>query len=121
MEYVQAAEKRGIQVMIAGAGGAAHLGGVIASWTRLPVIGVPLISSDLSGIDALYSTVQMPPGVPIATVSIGKWGAKNAAMLALRILALKDSRIQQRLNDFHVEMSAKIAQFGIIHKESFEE
>ena len=87
-EYVTTARERGIEVIIAAAGGAAALPGVCKSYTPLPVIGVPLASSELKGIDALYSIVQMPPGVPVATVAIGAWGARNAATLAAEILAL---------------------------------
>ena len=87
-EYVTTARERGIEVIIAAAGGAAALPGVCKSYTPLPVIGVPLASSELKGIDALYSIVQMPPGVPVATVAIGAWGARNAAPLAAEILAL---------------------------------
>ena len=89
--YVKALEKRGIRVVIAGAGWAAHLAGFIASYTSLPVIGVPISSSPLKGLDALFSTVQMPPGVPVATVAVDC--AQNAAWLAIRILALQDSQL----------------------------
>ncbi len=90
-EYVTALEERGVQVVIAGAGWAAHLAGFIASYTLLPVIGVPISSSPLKGLDALFSTVQMPPGVPVATVAVDC--AQNAACLAIRILALQDSSL----------------------------
>jgi len=93
-EYAQSGRERGIEVIIAAAGGAAHLPGVVASWTTLPVIGVPLATSELKGIDSLYSVVQMPPGVPVATVSVGSWGAVNAALLAAAILALKYDKIR---------------------------
>ncbi|MFC2122564.1 5-(carboxyamino)imidazole ribonucleotide mutase [Bacteroidota bacterium] len=89
------ARSRGIEVIIAAAGAAAHLPGVLASWTTLPVIGVPLASSELKGIDALYSIVQMPAGIPVATVAIGAAGAKNAAHLAAEILGLKYDTIRQ--------------------------
>jgi 5-(carboxyamino)imidazole ribonucleotide mutase len=92
-QYGQAARSRGIEVIIAAAGGAAHLPGVLASWTTLPVIGVPLASSELEGIDALYSIVQMPAGIPVATVAIGTAGARNAAYLAAGILSLKHDEI----------------------------
>ena len=92
-EYGQNAQKRGIEVIIAGAGMAAHLPGVLASWTTIPVIGVPLPSSDLKGVDALLSIVQMPVGVPVASVGIG--GAKNAAYLAAEILGLKHDKIRK--------------------------
>ena len=88
-QYGQTARSRGIEVIIAAAGGAAHLPGVLASWTTLPVIGVPIASSDLKGVDALYAIVQMPAGIPVATVAIGGAGARNAAYLAAEILGLK--------------------------------
>jgi phosphoribosylaminoimidazole carboxylase PurE protein len=99
-EFVKTAESRGIAVIIAAAGMAAHLAGAVASRTTLPVIGVPLDSSPLGGLDALYSTVQMPAGIPVATVAIGGAGAKNAAVLAAEILALHDSVLKQRLAEF---------------------
>jgi len=92
-EYGQAARSRGIEVIIAAAGGAAHLPGVLASWTTLPVIGVPLASSALEGIDALYSIVQMPAGIPVACVAVGTAGARNAVYLAAEILGLKYDKI----------------------------
>ncbi len=94
-QYGLAAQSRGIEVIIAAAGGAAHLPGVLASWTSLPVIGVPLASSELKGADALYSIVQMPAGIPVACVAIGTAGAKNAAYLAAEILSLKYTNIQK--------------------------
>ncbi|MBM3132948.1 MAG: 5-(carboxyamino)imidazole ribonucleotide mutase [Chloroflexi bacterium] len=93
-EYAQTARERGIEVIIAGAGMAAHLPGVLASWTTLPVIGVPLAAGDLKGIDALLSIVQMPPGIPVACVAIGSAGAKNAAFLAAQILGIKHREIR---------------------------
>jgi len=93
-QFGMEAQKRGVEVIIAAAGGAAHLPGVIASWTILPVIGVPLATSDLKGIDALYSIVQMPAGIPVATVAVGKAGAKNAAYLAAEILGIKYAEIR---------------------------
>ena len=98
--YVREAEKNGFELVIAGAGMAAHLPGVIASHTTLPVIGVPLEGSSLNGQDALYSIVQMPAGIPVATVAIGKAGAKNAAVLAAEILSLKYPELSQKLLDF---------------------
>ena len=92
-DYSEKAASRGIKVLIAGAGLAAHLAGAVAANTKLPVIGVPLNAGTLGGLDALLSTVQMPPGVPVATVAIGKYGAKNAAWLAARIIALSDADI----------------------------
>lgn len=97
-EYARSARERGIEVLIAGAGMAAHLAGVIASHTTLPVIGVPLASGAIGGVDALYSTVQMPPGIPVATVAVD--GAKNAAYLACSILSIKHPEIAERLEDF---------------------
>ncbi len=95
--YASKAEQRGLRVLIAGAGGAAHLAGVVTSHTLLPVIGVPIDSGPLNGLDALLSTVQMPGGLPVATVSIGKAGAKNAAILAAEILATVDEELKARL------------------------
>jgi 5-(carboxyamino)imidazole ribonucleotide mutase len=94
-EYAEAARGRGIEVIIAGAGMAAHLPGVLASWTGLPVIGVPMASGELKGVDALYSIVQMPAGIPVACMGIGSAGAKNAAYLAAEILGLKHDKIKQ--------------------------
>jgi 5-(carboxyamino)imidazole ribonucleotide mutase len=98
--FAKSAEKHGIGLIIAAAGMAAHLPGVVAAHTTLPVIGVPLSSSDLRGIDALYSIVQMPAGIPVATVAIGGAGAKNAAVLAAEIFAMSDTRIRKKLQDF---------------------
>ena len=95
--YAQKAEKRGIKVIIAGAGGAAHLPGMVASETTLPVIGVPVQSRALQGLDSLLSIVQMPGGIPVATMSIGNAGAKNAGIMAARILALSDEDLRSRL------------------------
>ena len=108
-EFARGAREAGFSVVIAAAGGAAHLAGVIASLTTLPVIGVPLASSVLGGADALHSTVQMPPGVPVATVSVGSWGATNAAVLAAEILALGDGELRGRLDAYRVDMVAKVA------------
>jgi len=94
-QYGLAARSQGIEVIIAAAGGAAHLPGVLASWTTLPVIGVPLAASELKGIDALYSIVQMPAGIPVASMAIGTAGAKNAAYLAAEILGLKYDKIRE--------------------------
>ena len=106
-EYAESAASRGINVMIAGAGWAAHLAGVVAAHTRLPVIGVPIDSSPLQGMDSLLSTVQMPPGIPVATVSIGKGGATNAAVLAAEILALKFPDIAERLKAYREGLTRK--------------
>jgi len=97
--YAREARRRGLRVLIAGAGMAAHLPGVLASLTPLPVIGVPLCGSALEGLDALYSMVQMPAGVPVATLAVGKAGAKNAAILAAQILALSDPALARRIDD----------------------
>lgn len=107
-EIANGAKESGVGVIIAGAGYAAHLAGVIASTTTLPVIGVPIASSDLNGIDSLLSTVQMPPGVPVATVGIGSAGAKNAALLAAEILALSDDEIAKKLDEYRKEMREKV-------------
>jgi len=113
-EFAQNAANNGIKVIIAAAGMAAHLAGALAAKTTLPVIGVPLISnSGLQGIDAFLSTVQMPPGVPVATVAIGKAGAKNAAILAAQILALSDENLAQKLQDFK-----KLQEQKVIEKDS---
>ena len=105
-EWAHGAKARGIEVIIAGAGGAAHLAGAMAAHSRLPVLGVPLASSPLLGFDALLATVQMPPGVPVGTLGVGPWGARNAAHLALRILALHDAELARALE----ERAAKAAQ-----------
>ena len=104
-EFGVSAQEQGFEVIIAGAGYAAHLPGVIASWTTLPVIGVPLASSDLNGTDSLYAIVQMPAGIPVATVTIGKSGAKNAAYLAAEILALKYPEIARQLKIYRQELA----------------
>ncbi len=107
-EFSRKAEERGIKVIIAGAGWAAHLAGAIASNTLLPVIGVPIDSSPLNGLDALLSTVQMPSGVPVATVAIGKGGAKNAALLAIEILALEDKELKKKLMDYREKVKREV-------------
>jgi len=104
--FAKSARDRGLEVIIAAAGGAAHLPGVVKAHTALPVIGVPVASSDLGGVDALYSIVQMPPGVPVATVSVGSWGARNAAVLAAAILALGHEDIRKAYDDYRAEMAA---------------
>ncbi len=105
-EYALNAEERGIEVIIAGAGMAAHLPGVLASYTCLPVIGVPLQGSALGGVDALYSIVQMPPGVPVATVAIN--GARNAALLAVQILSLKDARLRKKFREYKEKLTVSV-------------
>jgi len=104
-EFGQAPEERGIEVIIAAAGGAAHLPGVLASWTTIPVIGVPVPSGELKGMDALYSIVQMPSGVPVAAVAIGTSGAKNAAFLAAEILGLKYSQIRSAYDKYRQQLA----------------
>ena len=102
------AEKKGIGVIIAGAGSAAHLAGVIAAHTTLPVIGVPIASSPLKGIDALFSTVQMPPGIPVATMAIGEAGAKNAAIFAAQILKAKNPALARKLRAYKIKMAKEV-------------
>ena len=109
VSYAKTARDRGLKIIIAGAGMAAHLAGVLAAHTTLPVIGVPLDASSLNGLDALLSTVQMPPGIPVATMGIGKAGAKNAAVLAVRILAIGDPALQQKLELHAQEMAEQVA------------
>lgn len=103
-QFAQSARERGVEVIIAAAGGAAHLPGVLASWTTLPVIGVPLASSELKGVDALYSIVQMPAGIPVASVAIGTPGAKNAAYLAAEILSLKYDKIREACENYRSKL-----------------
>ncbi len=99
MEWATTARERGLKVVIAAAGGAAHLPGVVAAWTDLPVIGVPVPTPHPQGVDSLYSIVQMPAGIPVATVAIGEAGAKNAAWLAARIIGVTDAEIERRHHD----------------------
>jgi 5-(carboxyamino)imidazole ribonucleotide mutase len=107
-EYATTAESRGLELIIAGAGGAAHLPGMVASYTALPVIGVPVQSKALNGLDSLLSMVQMPGGVPVATVAIGKAGARNAAILAVSILAGSRPELRQRLKAFREEQTRSV-------------
>ena len=113
-EYAETAESRGIRLIIAGAGGAAHLPGMIASQTALPVIGVPVQSRALSGLDSLLSIVQMPGGVPVATMAIGEAGAKNAGLFAARVLALHDETLKTRLKDFITAQQEKVMEDNIL-------
>ena len=106
-QYGLEARTQGIEVIIAAAGGAAHLPGVLASWTTLPVIGVPLATSGLGGIDALYSIVQMPAGIPVATVAVGTAGAKNAAYLAAEILGLKHDEIRKAYEEYRSHLQGE--------------
>lgn len=107
-EYAATAESRGLKVIIAGAGGAAHLPGMVASQTALPVLGVPVQSKALNGLDSLLSIVQMPGGIPVGTLAIGKAGAKNAGLLAVRILAISDSALNSKLHAFAREQTESV-------------
>ena len=106
--WASTAPERGIKVIIAGAGHAAHLAGAMAAHTSLPIIGVPIDSSCLQGMDALLATVQMPPGIPVATMAIGKSGARNAGILAVQILALSDDGLAEKLQEYKQNMAAKV-------------
>jgi 5-(carboxyamino)imidazole ribonucleotide mutase len=108
VQYAQEADSRGLKILIAGAGGAAHLPGMIASLTPLPVLGVPVQSRALSGLDSLLSIAQMPGGVPVGTLAIGESGAKNAALLAVRILAVEDALLRDKLNQFIANQTKKV-------------
>ena len=108
LDYAKKSLENGIKVIIAGAGGAAHLPGMMASHTTIPVIGVPIESTSLNGIDSLLSIVQMPKGIPVATVSIGKTGAKNAAILAAEILSLQDEKIREKLSSWKISMTDNV-------------
>ncbi len=106
VEYAKSAEGRGLKVIVAGAGGAAHLPGMVASLTPLPVIGVPVESKAMKGVDSLYSIVQMPGGIPVATVAIG--GAKNAGLLAVRMLGMSDDRLRAKMRDYQEELRTMV-------------
>lgn len=108
VEYALSAEERGLQVLIAGAGGAAHLPGMVAANTLLPVLGVPVETQALKGMDSLLSIVQMPGGIPVGTLAIGKAGAQNAALLAIAILATRDLELREKLRLFREEQAAKV-------------
>ena len=108
LDYAKKSLENGVKVIIAGAGGAAHLPGMMASHSQIPVIGVPIESTSLNGIDSLLSIVQMPKGIPVATVSIGKTGAKNAAILAAEILSLQDEEISKKLSSWKNSMTNKV-------------
>ena len=103
-EYALAARDRGIEVLIAAAGGSAALGGVLASWTTLPVIGIPLASSELKGMDSLLATAQMPPGIPVACMAVGSWGARNAAYFAAEILGLRHEKIREAYEAYRQQL-----------------
>ena len=107
MEWASSARERGLKVVIAAAGGAAHLPGVVAAWTDLPVIGVPVPTQHLGGVDSLYSIVQMPAGIPVATMAIGEAGAKNAAWLAARILGVNDSSVAANHREKRAALAAR--------------
>ena len=107
-QYAESAQERGLQVIIAAAGGAAHLAGVVAAHTTLPVIGLPVPTADLGGLDSLLSTVQMPGDVPVATMAVGMGGPRNAGLFAVQIMALSDEDLQQKMKDFKVNLVDKI-------------
>jgi len=107
-EYATTAEERGVEVIIAGAGGAAHLAGVVASWTSLPIIGVPMQTQVSGGLDSLLSIVQMPSGVPVATVAVGKAGAKNAGILTAQILGVKFPEIRKKVKAYKEEIAQEV-------------
>jgi len=109
-EYAKTARKRGLEVIIAGAGGAAHLPGMVASLTTLPVVGVPVPTKHLGGLDSLYSIVQMPAGIPVATVAVGN--AKNAALLAVRILSIKYPKYAKKLEEYRKELQKKVEEMN---------
>lgn len=109
IDYSRTAEERGLKVIIAAAGGAAHLGGVLAAGTVLPVIGIPVAGGALNGLDALYATVQMPSGVPVATVAVGSAGPTNAALLAIQILGTADASLREKFHAHKKEIAAKVA------------
>lgn len=108
VEYAKNAKSNGIEIIIAGAGGAAHLPGMVASLTNVPVIGVPIQSKALQGLDSLFSIAQMPGGIPVATTAIGEAGAKNAGILAARILAVNDEEVYKRLEDYTASLGKKV-------------
>lgn len=110
IDYSRTAEERGIKVIIAAAGGAAHLGGVLAAATVLPVIGIPVAGGALNGLDALYATVQMPSGVPVATVAVGSAGPANAALLAVQILGTADAELRAKFHAHKEELKRKVAE-----------
>jgi phosphoribosylaminoimidazole carboxylase PurE protein len=118
IRYAQKASKRGVEVIIAAAGGAAHLAGVVAAYTLLPVIGIPIDSSHLNGLDSLLSTVQMPGGIPVATMAIGKAGAKNAGILAAQILSLKYPEIRKTIENYRKDLTKEVENKDKIIKKS---
>ena len=106
-EYALSARERGIEVFISAAGGSAALGGVLAAWSTIPVIGIPLASSDFNGIDALMATAQMPPGIPVACMAVGSWGARNAALFAAQVLGIKHDDIRESFENYRKELQAR--------------
>lgn len=114
VDYIRQAEAKGVKIFIVGAGHAAHLAGAVAAQTTLPVLGVPIDSSCLKGIDALLSTVQMPGGIPVATMAIGKSGAKNAGLFACAILATSDSALANQLSDYRTKMTQDVVASSVI-------
>ncbi|MGZ8408728.1 MAG: 5-(carboxyamino)imidazole ribonucleotide mutase [Hyphomicrobium sp.] len=109
-DYAKSAKERGLKVIIAGAGGAAHLPGMTASMTPLPVLGVPVLSKTLNGVDSLYSIVQMPAGVPVGTLAIGEAGATNAGLLAAQVLALNDEALARRIDAYRAKQTSSVAE-----------
>lgn len=120
-EYATTAADRGLKVIIVGAGGASHLAGVVAAETTLPVIAVPVVTTPLAGLDALYSTVQMPAGIPVGVMAVDKPGARNAAIYAAEIIALSDARLAQRLRDHKDKLARSVAEKSARVKQQFEE
>jgi 5-(carboxyamino)imidazole ribonucleotide mutase len=120
-EYATAAADRGLKVIIVGAGGASHLAGVVAAETTLPVIAVPVVTTPLAGLDALYSTVQMPAGIPVGVMAVDKPGASNAGIYAAEIIALSDARLAQRLRDHKEKLAHSVAEKSARVKQQFEE
>lgn len=112
-EYAKSAKSRGLKIIIAGAGGAAHLPGMCASMTPLPVLGVPVESKTMKGLDSLLSIAQMPAGIPVGTLAIGQAGAKNAALLAISILAINDDKLAAKLDEYRAKQTASVAQTPI--------
>ena len=106
-DYASTARDRGVQVIIAAAGGSAGLPGALAAWTTLPVIGIPVPSSDLKGVDSLYAIAQMPPGIPVACVAIGSWGARNAAYLAAQIVGLTDDKVRKAYDGYRESLKSR--------------
>lgn len=107
-EYAQSAEQRGLEVIVAGAGGAAHLPGMVASYTVLPVLGVPVQTQALKGLDSMLSIIQMPAGIPVGTLAVGKAGAKNAALLAIAILANSRPELRRKLHEFRADQTRRV-------------